>query len=196
MIDDPSDDKLLMVMEYVEGGEVVSEEQLSTSSGKGFSEDIARRHFRDLVKGLDYLHYQNVIHRDIKPENLLLTEHGSVKLSDFGTACHTPDGNDTMFDTCGTRAFFAPEMCNGEGSPYEGKKADIYAAGVVLYVLLFFRLPFESDNPGELFEKIRTEEPDFSGRPDASPDVIVLHFIHGPFLQFIFYSGLVEVSFG
>jgi len=174
VIDDPSDDKLLMVMEYVEGGEVVSEEQLTTLSRRGFSEDIARRHFRDLIKGLDYLHYQNIIHRDIKPENLLLTEHGSVKLSDFGSASHIPDGNDTMLDTCGTRAFFAPEMCNGEGSPYGGKKADIYAAGVVLYVLIFLRLPFESDHPGELFEKITREEPDFSGRPDVSADVIDL----------------------
>ena len=162
----------MMVMEYVEGGEMVSEEQLATRH-KGFSEDIARRHFRDLIKGLDYLHYQNVIHRDIKPENLLLTEHGSVKLSDFGSASYIPNGNDTMFDTCGTRVFFAPEMCSGEGSPYAGKKADIYAAGVVLYVLIFLRLPFESDNPGELFEKIRRDEPDFSGRPDVSADVIV-----------------------
>jgi len=173
VIDDPSDDKLLMVMEYVEGGEMVSEEQLAAGQ-KGFSEDIARRHFRDLIKGLDYLHYQNVIHRDIKPENLLLTEHGGVKISDFGSASYIPNGNDTMLDTCGTRAFFSPEMCNGEGSPYSGKKADIYAAGVVLYVLIFLRLPFEADNPGELFEKIRREEPDFSGRSDVSPDVIDL----------------------
>lgn len=171
IIDDPAEDKLLMVMEYVEGGEVVSNERLASPRGKGFSEDVARMHFRDLIKGLDYLHYQNVIHRDIKPENLLLTENGSVKLSDFGSACRIPDGNDTMYDTCGTRVFFAPEMCSGE--PYGGRKADIYAAGVVLYVLIFLRLPFDADSPGELFEKIRNEQPDFGGRSDVSADVIV-----------------------
>lgn len=160
-------------MEYVEGGEVLSTEKLPNPNAKFMPEDIVRRHFRDLVKGLDYLHYQNVIHRDIKPDNLLLTSDGTVKLSDFGSACHVSDGNDAMFDTCGTRPFFSPEMCQGEGLSYSGKKADIYAAGVVLYVLIFQRLPFEAENPADLFEKICNDEPDYSGRSEISPDLIV-----------------------
>ena len=173
VIDDPTEDKLIMVMEYVEGGAVLSEERLVSSSPRVFSEDVARMHFRDLIKGLDYLHYQGVVHRDIKPDNLLLTENGRVKISDFGSACRIPDGNDTMFDTCGTRTFFAPEMCSGEGLAYHGKKADVYAAGVVLYVLLFLKLPFIADTPSELFEKIRREEPNYDGRKDVSPSAIV-----------------------
>ena len=161
-----------MVMEYVEGGAVVTEEALMSGQFKGTTEEIARNHFRDLIKGLDYLHFHNVIHRDIKPENLLLTEEGRVKLSDFGSACRIAGDNDTMSDTCGTRTFFAPEMCRG--IDYSGKKADIYAAGVVLYVLLFHKLPFADEPPERLYEQIINEEPDYSGEPHISADAIVL----------------------
>lgn len=172
MIDDPASDKLLMVLEYVDGGEVMRSDMIGPSK-PGFSEEVARRHFRDLVKGLEFLHYRNIIHRDIKPGNLLLTQEGRVKLSDFGSARYFPDGNDLVSDSAGTRLFFAPEAC-GQGMPYSGRKADIYAAGVVLYIMVFARPPFENPNDYELLQKIREDEPDFTLRQDISPELIDL----------------------
>eukprot|EP00210_Caulerpa_lentillifera_P001346 g1295.t1 len=172
VIDDPTSDKLLMVLEYVDGGEVMRSDMMGPSK-TGFSEEVARRHFRDLVKGLEFLHYRNIIHRDIKPGNLLLTQEGRVKLSDFGSAYYFPDGNDYVTDSAGTRLFFAPEAC-GQGRPYSGKKADIYAAGVVLYIMIFARPPFEHPNDYELLQKIREEEPDFASRTGISAELVDL----------------------
>lgn len=161
-----------MVLEYVDGGEVMREDMMG-SSKTGFSEEVTRRHFRDLVQGLEYLHYHNIIHRDIKPGNLLLTEQGRVKLSDFGSARYFPDGDDVVSDSAGTRLFFAPEACI-QGNSYSGKKADVYAAGVVLYLLIFAKAPFESPVDFELLEKIKDEEPDFESRSDVSSELIDL----------------------
>lgn len=161
-----------MILEYVDGGEVLRSDMIGPSQ-TGFSEQVARRHFRDLLKGLEYLHCRNIIHRDIKPGNLLLTQDGRVKLSDFGSAFYFPDGNDLVVDSAGTRLFFAPESC-GQGNPYHGKKADVYAAGVVLYMMIFAKEPFESDNDFELLRKIREEEPDFSSKTELSPELMDL----------------------
>lgn len=161
-----------MILEYVDGGELLSSDMIGPSQ-PGFSEQVARRHFRDLVKGLEYLHHRNIIHRDIKPGNLLLTEDGRVKLSDFGSAFYFPDGDDLVVDSAGTRLFFAPESC-GQGNPYHGKKADVYAAGVVLYMMIFAKAPFESDNDFELLRKIREEEPDFTSKTELSSELLDL----------------------
>lgn len=161
-----------MVLEYVDGGEVMREDMMGPSKS-GFSEEVARCHFRDLVQGLEYLHYHSIIHRDIKPGNLLLTEQGRVKLSDFGSARYFPDGDDVVSDSAGTRLFFAPEACI-QGNSYSGKKADVYAAGVVLYFLIFAKAPFESPADFELLQKIKDEEPNFGSRSDVSSELIDL----------------------
>eukprot|EP00210_Caulerpa_lentillifera_P008608 g8212.t1 len=172
VIDDPASEKLLMIMEYVDGGEIMPEDMIGRSK-PGLSEQVARQLFRDLIKGLEFLHFRNIIHRDIKPGNLLLTQTGRVKLVDFGSAFYFPDGNDIVTDNAGTRLFFAPEAC-GQGIPYSGKKADIYAAGVVLYIMIFARPPFESPIDYELLRKIREEEPSFDSRLNLSSELVDL----------------------
>lgn len=124
------------------------------------------------------MHYNNIIHRDLKPENLLLTGEGEVKISDFGSACHRANGDDLMEDTCGTRPFFAPEMCCEDGKHYSGKKADIYALGVCLYMLVYGAVPFcKCDSVLDLFDAIRIQEvsyPPKDGKP-LSSDLKVPH---------------------
>ncbi|KAM0754864.1 Pkinase-domain-containing protein [Meredithblackwellia eburnea MCA 4105] len=121
VIDDAKSKKVFMVLEFMAGGQVVWQDEDKRPT---MSVDEARRTFRDVVLGLEYLHYQGIIHRDIKPANLLWTEdHSTVKISDFGVshvsdALLRADGEEELDDdkalrkTAGSPAFFAPELCH------------------------------------------------------------------------------------
>ncbi|MCO5565548.1 hypothetical protein L7F22_019222 [Adiantum nelumboides] len=138
VIDDPASKKVFMVLEYMEGGEVQWKDE------RGFptlTVDEARRTLRDVVLGLEYLHYQGIIHRDIKPANLLLDKDYKVKISDFGVshfsyALLVASGGLPSMDsdtekqkdpsladdrelakTAGSPAFFAPELCLAGEAP-------------------------------------------------------------------------------
>ncbi|GAA5876425.1 hypothetical protein JCM1840_006021 [Sporobolomyces johnsonii] len=125
VIDDAKSKKVFMVLEFMAGGQVVWQDENKQPT---MTVDEARRTFRDVVLGLEYLHYQGIIHRDIKPANLLWTEdHKTVKISDFGVS-HVSDallraspddpaaahGDDdkALRKTAGSPAFFAPELCH------------------------------------------------------------------------------------
>ena len=81
VIDDPESSDTFMVLEYIDGGPVFT--RLDTEP---IPEDQCRRYFRDVCKGLDYLHYYGIAHRDLKPENLLKQADGAVKIADLGVA--------------------------------------------------------------------------------------------------------------
>ncbi|KEG10504.1 Small Surface Antigen [Trypanosoma grayi] len=131
-----------LVMDLVEGGtlfDLLQEWRLTPSS------QWARRLFRQLLNGLETLHRSNVVHRDIKPENLLLNEdHTQLMISDFGFASYAPPGR-MLHRACGTLKYCAPELLL-QSPEYDGRKVDVWAAGVTLYVMLFGRHPFEGDD--------------------------------------------------
>lgn len=141
----------------------------------------ARQAFRDVVLGLQYLHYQGIVHRDIKPANLLWTREHNVKISDFGVSyfgrpMRESDQDDTVseseaqdFDdelelskTVGTPAFFAPELCYTDldvGPPPKiSEKIDVWSLGVTLYCMIFARIPFLAEDEFQMFRKIAKEE--------------------------------------
>ncbi|CAG9465073.1 unnamed protein product [Pedinophyceae sp. YPF-701] len=147
IIDDDSAPHLLCVMDYVEGGPVQLTHQEYTPSADGvfaeqLSEHTAWGYFVQLIDALDYLHSAGVVHGDIKPDNLLLGADGMVRLADFGSAMVLrKDGADTLTAIHGrTPAFLPPEACDGE--EFSARSADVWAAGVTLYLMLFGRLPF------------------------------------------------------
>ena len=94
---------LKIYMEFVEGGSIAS---LIKTYGN-FSETIAARYTKQILEGLEYLHYHNVVHRDIKGANVLVNRHGIVKLSDFGSAKRICTYEMSMI---GTIAWMAPEV--------------------------------------------------------------------------------------
>merc|ERR1719510_1466252 len=153
VLDDPEDDNLYMVFELLKHGEL-----LEVPSKNPMSEKEAWLAFRDVVHGLEYLHYQKIIHRDLKPSNLLRADSGEVKIADLGVS-NEFDGQDALLtNTAGTPAFTAPESISYKlgDDPYSGRAADIWSLGVTLYTLVFGKVPFHDENILALYNKIRT----------------------------------------
>eukprot|EP00741_Cyanophora_paradoxa_P008700 tig00001371_g8422.t1 len=149
--------KIFIVLELVTGGELFDK---IVAQGR-LDEQTARSYFQQLVSGVEYCHKQGVCHRDLKPENLLLDTDGLLKISDFGLSAlyngTEKDGSKMMLHTtCGTPNYVAPEVLSDKG--YDGKAADVWSCGVILFVLLAGFLPFDEPNMSALFRKIMKAE--------------------------------------
>ncbi|KAL2311984.1 Serine/threonine-protein kinase ssp1 [Schizosaccharomyces pombe] len=174
VIDDPSSTKVYLVLEYMSGGEV----PWTDCDSPVLSISEARQYFRDVVLGLEYLHYQGIIHRDIKPANLLLNSSNCVKISDFGVsyianAGLNEDNDVELAKTVGTPAFFAPELCWTDldrPRPKISEAIDVWALGVTLFCLLFGRCPFNASMEYELFDKIVNEPLNIPSTPDIGEE--------------------------
>jgi len=129
-----------LVFELMTNGELIGYIQLT---GR-LSESIARFYFRQLIEAVEYLHLQGFAHRDIKAENMLLDESFQLKLSDFGFAApiRGKDNSGHLHTYKGTYRYMAPEihaLC-----PYSGEKVDIFACGVLLFIMVVGVSPFIS----------------------------------------------------
>lgn len=94
--------------------------------------------FKQLVRGVAYMHSQGVAHRDIKPENLLLNEEGQLKISDFGVSdviCHDGESPKKCHGLCGSEPYMAPEIHTSE--EYDGFPLDVWGCGIVHIALIF-----------------------------------------------------------
>ena len=140
----PSD--IIMVLEYA-GGELF---QYIVDHGR-LPESEARRFFQQIITATNYCHKHKVAHRDLKPENLLLDEFLNIKVGDFGLSNLMGDG-DFLKTSCGSPNYAAPEVIAGR--LYSGPEVDVWSCGVILYVMLCGRLPFDDDYVPSLFVKI------------------------------------------
>jgi serine/threonine-protein kinase len=109
-----------------------------------------------LCTGLHYAHEQGIVHRDVKPANIWLMDDGTVKLLDFGIAKIAASTMTGGASVLGSAAYMAPEQVSGR--EIDGR-ADVFAAGVVLYEMLARRKPFEADGPTAVMMKIVKEDP-------------------------------------
>ncbi|SJM88563.1 probable Carbon catabolite-derepressing protein kinase [Zygosaccharomyces bailii] len=141
-----SKDDIIMVIEYA-GNElfdyIVQRDKMS--------EDEARRFFQQIISAVEYCHRHKIVHRDLKPENLLLDEHLNVKIADFGLSNIMTDGN-FLKTSCGSPNYAAPEVISGK--LYAGPEVDVWSCGVILYVMLCRRLPFDDESIPVLFKNI------------------------------------------
>jgi serine/threonine protein kinase len=128
---------ILVVLELASGGELF--EYLSFTGA--FEEPIARSYFHQLMEGLGAAHAQNICHRDLKPENLLMDENFVLKIADFGFA-HVMKSNN-LYTECGTTGYMAPEMFNSKKKGYNGFLSDIWACGVVLFIMIAGFPPYQ-----------------------------------------------------
>lgn len=164
VMDDPDDDKMYLVMEFLDGGQVYDINE--DGRGKAPVElERLRRHTFGIAHGLTYLHSKGIVHRDIKPENILLDKHDRVKLADFGVSSSCEGSTDVMSSTEGSPAFMPPEEFLGE--PVSGRSQDIWAFGVTVYSMAFAKLPFFATSLRALKEEVINSEPDFPDDADA-----------------------------
>jgi len=137
-----------MVMDYVNGGQLLD---YIISHGR-LRERVARKFARQIASALDYCHRNNVVHRDLKIENILISANGNIKLIDFGLSnLYNPAANLQTF--CGSLYFAAPELLNARA--YTGPEVDVWSFGVVLYVLVCGKVPFDDQSMPALHAKIK-----------------------------------------
>lgn len=152
-----------MLFEYVDGGQMLD---YIISHGK-LKEKGARKFARQIASALDYCHYNSIAHRgelfrlilssqtdttDLKIENILISKDGNIKIIDFGLSnLYSPRSQLSTF--CGSLYFAAPELLNAK--PYTGPEVDIWSFGIVLYVLVCGKVPFDDQNMPALHAKIK-----------------------------------------
>uniref|UniRef100_A0A672Y6M0 calcium/calmodulin-dependent protein kinase n=1 Tax=Sphaeramia orbicularis TaxID=375764 RepID=A0A672Y6M0_9TELE len=136
-----------------------------------FTEDQARFYFRDVVLGIEYLHYHKIIHRDIKPSNLLLGDDGHIKIADFGVSNEFEGTDALLSSTAGTPAFMAPEMMTEHEQSFSGKALDVWAMGVTLYCFVFGKCPFYDEFIVSLHNKIKNKPVEFQDMPLISEEL-------------------------
>ncbi|XP_072380410.1 testis-specific serine/threonine-protein kinase 3-like [Diabrotica undecimpunctata] len=144
--------RVYIVMEYAENGSLLD---IIRKDGH-IDEDRARKWFRQLVDAVEYCHDRGVVHRDIKCENMLMNSEWNLKMSDFGFArgnLKDKSGHNVLSETfCGSYAYASPEIL--KGIPYQPQHADVWSMGVVLFAMVFGRLPFDDSNYKELIKQV------------------------------------------
>ncbi|KAK4534673.1 hypothetical protein CDCA_CDCA02G0698 [Cyanidium caldarium] len=149
-----SPDALYIVMEKMQGGELFDR----IAAAGAFSERDGAHVFRQLMRGVAYLHNRGIAHRDLKPENLLTVERDvspgkmHVKIADFGLANMIGTSDDALMRTCiGTPGYVAPEIV--KHTAYTSK-VDCWSAGVILFIMLSGKMPFYGRDDYEIMRRI------------------------------------------
>ena len=147
------DAQCLLVMECLEGGELLDR----IISKHSYDENIARDAARNIILAIQHCHAQNILHRDLKPENLLLRSHdddAELVLADFGAATLLPESGSLSSHCVGTIGYIAPEIL---AQQLYSKPVDMWSFGVILYILLVGQFPFEDDSQ-VLCEELKFQE--------------------------------------
>ncbi|ETS78192.1 hypothetical protein PFICI_10254 [Pestalotiopsis fici W106-1] len=137
-----------MLFEYVNGGQMLD---YIISHGK-LKDKQARKFSRQIASALDYCHRNSIVHRDLKIENILIAKTGDIKIIDFGLSnLFAPRGHLKTF--CGSLYFAAPELLQARA--YTGPEVDVWSFGIVLYVLVCGKVPFDDQSMPALHAKIK-----------------------------------------
>jgi serine/threonine protein kinase len=137
-----------MLFEYVNGGQMLD---YIISHGR-LKEKQARKFGRQIASALDYCHRNSIVHRDLKIENILISKTGDIKIIDFGLSnLFSPRNHLKTF--CGSLYFAAPELLQAKA--YTGPEVDVWSFGIVLYVLVCGKVPFDDQSMPQLHAKIK-----------------------------------------
>jgi len=153
---------LYVVMELCTGGEVFNK----IIELKRFSEQNAAHMGKQMLRAIEYIHAAKIAHRDIKAENFMLADDSPnplIKMIDFGMACRFED-DVFMTELCGSPHYLSPELI---GHRYTCL-SDIWAFGVLLYLLMYGHYPFDAKHPRDIMLKILTEQVRFQVKTTLS----------------------------
>ena len=166
------DNHYYIVTELCSGGELFDE----IINRGTFSERDAALLMSKLLACVNYCHQNNIVHRDLKPENILLEQdqgYDEFKLIDFGTSTRI-DGYDTkMSEIFGSPYYIAPEVL---GKNY-GPKCDVWSCGVIAYIMIGGKPPFNGNNDKEIMKAVKKGNYDFSAPEWESISEICQEFI-------------------
>jgi serine/threonine-protein kinase SRK2 len=149
-----TDKHLGILMEYASGGSLtqyVTDRFPKTGQGLFLTEEETRYFFRQIVSAIEYCHSRNIAHRDLKLDNTLLdgSDPPYIKICDFGFAKSWGEDNEeaNLFTQIGTPVYMSPEVIKARESKkgYDPRSADIWSAGVLLYVMLLGSFPFDHE---------------------------------------------------
>lgn len=159
-----------MLFEYVNGGQMLD---YIISHGK-LKEKQARKFARQIASALDYCHRNSIVHRDLKIENILISKTGDIKIIDFGLSnLFSPRSHLRTF--CGSLYFAAPELL--QARQYIGPEVDVWSFGIVLYVLVCGKVPFDDQSMPNLHAKIKKGEVEY---PQGLTSGKLVHMCYQP----------------
>ena len=150
------DNYLYIISELLSGGELL--EKINDSGY--LSEEVSSFIMKQIFSAVDFCHQKGILHRDLKPENILIEseaeakkEFFTIKIIDFGTSGKLKDeGNDIIQDMVGTPLYVAPEILGNE--KYDNK-CDMWSCGVIMYMMLSGKAPFNGENEEEIYQCIK-----------------------------------------
>ncbi|XP_032869823.1 calcium/calmodulin-dependent protein kinase type II subunit gamma isoform X4 [Amblyraja radiata] len=146
-----------LVFDLVTGGELFED----IVAREYYSEADASHCIHQILDSVSHIHHHDIVHRDLKPENLLLASKckgAAVKLADFGLAIEVQGEQQAWFGFAGTPGYLSPEVLRKEAY---GKPVDIWACGVILYILLVGYPPFWDEDQQKLYQQIKAGAYDF-----------------------------------
>uniref|UniRef100_A0A7N6A9P7 calcium/calmodulin-dependent protein kinase n=1 Tax=Anabas testudineus TaxID=64144 RepID=A0A7N6A9P7_ANATE len=146
-----------LVFDLVTGGELFED----IVAREYYSEADASHCINQILESISHIHQHDIVHRDLKPENLLLASKmkgAAVKLADFGLAIEVQGDQQAWFGFAGTPGYLSPEVLRKD--PY-GKPVDMWACGVILYILLVGYPPFWDEDQHKLYQQIKAGAYDF-----------------------------------
>tara|TARA_B100000963_G_scaffold361963_1_gene401368 strand:- start:6207 stop:7397 length:1191 start_codon:yes stop_codon:yes gene_type:complete len=146
-----SNNHIHLVTEYAERGDLSKLVKRCRSRNRYLIEDTVKKYLFEICLGIQYLHKNNIIHRDIKTANIFLTKDNNIKLGDVGIVKILKTANNYAYTNIGTPYYMSPELY--KNFKYTSK-TDIWSIGVVLYELMTFKLPYNSNNLAGLKYKI------------------------------------------
>ncbi|XP_006823401.1 death-associated protein kinase 1-like [Saccoglossus kowalevskii] len=169
--------EVVLILELVSGGELFE----FLAEKDHVCEEEAAKFTRQMLEGVKHLHEKNIVHLDLKPENVMLLNRNSqnIKLIDFGLSRRIVEGTEIR-DMIGTPEFVAPEVVNYEAL---GLYTDMWAVGVITYILLSGASPFLGDNQQETYENIVAVDYEFDDQYFSKTSEFAKDFIEKLFVK-------------
>ena len=155
-----------LIIEYCDGGELLHRIRERNEKGNPFKEKEIAEIFKEIISAISYCHDNNVVHRDLKLENILFlnkNENSEIKIIDFGVSTILEKKENKikrLNSKIGTVYYMSPEILKGSYT----ELCDIWACGVILYIMVFGFPPFNGNNDKEIYESIKKGKIEFPNK--------------------------------